>query len=368
MTGRRHALIGVLGHVDHGKTALVRALTGTDTDRLPEEKARGISIALGFARLEAPCGAEVELVDAPGHERFVRAMVAGATAVDSALLVVDAREGARAQTAEHAEVAALLGVCRGVVAVARRDLADAEQALAAAEGARALLARLGLGADWPVVETSAATGEGVAELAAALGGLAREETPGEGGEAWLPLDRAFALAGAGVVATGALRRGRLSVGDSVEVLPRGLRASVRGIHSHGRALERVGPGRRVAVALRGVERRDVAPGDALAAPGLGLAASALLDARVAVLASAPRALARGEPLRLLIGTREVGARLRPLGRDRVEPGEEAVAQLALDAPVAVPARERFVLRLPSPPAREGGGEVLDPSPLRRRLR
>lgn len=363
---RRTALVGVLGHVDHGKTALVRALTGADTDRLPEEKARGISIVLGFARLAPPdTGAELDLVDVPGHERFVRTMVAGATAMDAALLCVDAEEGVRAQTAEHAEIAALLGVRRGVVAVTRADRPRAEPE-AAAEAARRLLDALGL-VDWPAVATSAATGQGVAELAALLGGLAELPKEGEAASAVLPVDRVFALPGIGTVATGALRRGSLSVGDELEILPGGRRARVRGLQVHGTPWERIHPGRRTAVALRGVERSEVAPGDVLAAPGL-LVPSPRLDVELRVLRSAPRALDHGASLRMLLGTAERGARLRLLDRTRLEPGEAAIAQLLLDEPLATPAREPFVLRLPSPPRTVGGGLVIHPEPPRRRGR
>jgi selenocysteine-specific elongation factor len=358
----RHALVAVLGHVDHGKTALVRALTGTDTDRLPEEKRRGISILPGYARLAAE-GAELDLVDVPGHERFVRAMVAGASAMRAALLVVDAREGVRPQTREHAEIAALLGVVRGVVAVARADLAtDAERA-AAAEAARALLRELGRG-DWPCVECSAVTGEGLEALAEALFALAEPPCEGEAGRAWMPLDRAFHRPGAGLVVTGALRQGALRVGEEVELWPGPRRATVRGLQSHGRAVAGSGPGRRLAVALRGGE---AAPGDTLAAPGL-LAACAVLDVTLHVLASAPRALRRGEALRFLCGTAEAGARLRLLDRAALEPGEGGVAQLILDDAMALPVRAGFVLRLPSPARTIAGGEVLDAEAPRRRAR
>jgi selenocysteine-specific elongation factor len=356
------ALVGVLGHVDHGKTALVRALTGTETDRLPEEKARGISIALGFARLLRDDG-EIDLVDVPGHERFLRTMVAGATAIEAALLCVDAAEGVRAQTVEHAEVAALLGLSRGVVAITRCDRVSDHAA--AAVQARALLARLGLG-DWPVLATSALTGEGLPELAAALAALARAEVPGLAG-AWLPVDRAFSRPGAGTVVTGALRRASLAVGDEVEIWPGGARARLRGVQIHGAAVDRAPPGRRVALALRGVTVEQVPPGSALATPGL-LHDSHRLDARVMLLASAPAALPRGTPLRLLAGTAEVGARLHLLDRAVLAPGDAAVAQLRLDAPLAMPARERFVLRLASPARTVGGGLVLDPAAPRRSAR
>jgi selenocysteine-specific elongation factor len=360
----RHALVGVMGHVDHGKTALVRALTGIETDRLPEERARGISILPGYARLARP-DAAIELVDLPGHERFVRAMVAGAGAMRAALLAVDAVEGVRAQTIEHAEIAALLGVTAGVVAVTRADRAAPDQAAAAGEAARALLARLGLGA-WPVVVTSAVAGTGLDALAAALDALAVPEDAPQG-RAWLPLDRAFSLAGAGTVVTGALRSGVLRVEDEVEIIPGGLRARIRGLHAHGNPLAEARAGRRVAVALRGVARDAVAPGMALATPGL-LVPATRLDVALRVLASAPRPLRQGEALRLLLGTAEAGARLHLPEGAELRPGEAASVQLRLDAPLAAPARARCVLRLPSPTRTVAGGEVLDPDPPRRRAR
>ncbi|WP_439595327.1 selenocysteine-specific translation elongation factor [Falsiroseomonas sp.] len=357
----RSVLVGVLGHVDHGKTALVRALTGIETDRLPEEKARGISIALGFARLVRD-EAEIDLVDVPGHERFLRTMVAGATAMRAALLCIDAREGVRAQTVEHAEVASLLGLSRGVLAITRCDLASGE---AAAAEARALLARLGLG-DWPVVETSAVTGAGLDELKAQLARLARPAEATAMG-AWLPVDRSFSRPGAGTVVTGALRRAPLAVEDEVEIWPGGQRARLRGVQLHGQAVARAMPGRRTALALRGVTAAEVPPGSALATPGL-LADSLRLDTQVVLLASAPAGVLRGDALRLLAGTTEVGARLHLLAEERLAPGETAVAQLRLEAPLALPARERFVLRTVSPARTIGGGMVLDPTPPRRTFR
>ncbi len=358
----RHALIAVLGHVDHGKTALVRALTGTDTDRLAEEKARGISIVPGYACLATP-DAALDLVDVPGHERFVRAMIAGASAMGAALLVVDAREGVRPQTREHAEIAMLLGVRRGVVAIARCDRASLAEAAGARDQAQALLAELRLD-PWPAVCCSAVTGEGIAQLGQALAVLAGPAPPGEAGRAWMPLDRVFHRKGAGLVVTGALRQGRLAVGDAVELWPGPRRARIRGLQSHGVPLEDAGPGRRLAAGLRGA---TAVPGDVLASPGL-LAESTILDVRVTALASAPRALRRGEALRLLCGTAEAGARLRLLDRTALGPGEESVAQLLLDAPLALPVRAGFVLRLPSPPRSVAGGVVLDPEAPRRRAR
>ena len=358
----RHALIAVLGHVDHGKTALVRALTGTDTDRLAEEKARGISIVAGYARLVTP-DATLDLVDVPGHERFVRAMIAGASAMRAVLLVVDAREGVRPQTREHAEIAALLGVRRGLIAIARNDRASEEESACAQHQAQALLEELSLGA-WPALRCSAATAEGIPQLAQALATLAEPAPSGEAGRAWMPLDRAFHRKGAGLVVTGALRQGRLAPGDTVELWPGPRRAVIRALQWHGAALEETGPGRRLAAGLRGA---TAAPGDALASPGL-LAESAILDVRVTVLASSPRALRRGEALRLLCGTAETGVRLRLLDRTALAPGEATVAQLLLDAPLALPVRAGFVLRLPSPPRSVAGGVVLDAEAPRRRAR
>ena len=349
--------MAVLGHVDHGKTALVRALTGTDTDRLPEERRRGISIQPGYARLAGEA-AELDLVDVPGHERFIRAMVAGSAAMRAALLLVDAREGVRAQTREHAEVALLLGVRRGVVAISRADLAPPE---AADADARALLRELGLDG-WPVLPCSARTGEGVGALAAALLDLAEEPVPGEPGRAWMPLDRAFQRPGFGLVVTGASQAGRLAPGDAVELWPGGRAATIRTVQSHGRPLEAAGPGRRVALSLRGA---SAAPGEMLASPGL-LAESRLLDAMLHVLPSAPRALRAGEALRLLCGPVEARARLRLPGLRELAPGAAQPVQLALDAPLAIPVRAPFILRAESPARTVAGGVVLDAEAPRRR--
>ncbi|MCW8084775.1 selenocysteine-specific translation elongation factor [Sabulicella glaciei] len=357
----RRALVGVLGHVDHGKTALVRALTGTDTDRLPEEKRRGISILPGYARLEGE-GGELDLVDVPGHERFVRAMAAGASAMRAALLVVDAREGPRAQTREHAGIAALFGVRRGLVAITRTDLAGTHDVASAVETTRDMLARFGLG-PWPCLPCSALSGGGLAALRAALLDLAEPAAMGEAGQAWMPLDRAFHRPGTGLVVTGALRSGRLVPGEVVEIWPGPRQATIRALQSHGRALDEAGPGRRLAVALKG----DAAgPGDALASPGL-LAASPLLDAWVTVLPDAPRALRR-EAFRLLCGTSECDVRLRLLDRAELAPGESGAAQLQPDGPLALPVRARFLLRLPLPLGTLAGGVVLDAEAPRRRGR
>ena len=360
----RSATVGVIGHVDHGKTALVRALTGIDTDRLAEEKRRGISIVLGFSHLDV-AGGEIDLIDMPGHERFVRTMIAGATGIDAVLLTVDAREGIQPQTVEHAGIAGLIGVRRGIVAVTKCDLVPVTDALAVGEAAVRLARAAGIG-EVTAVRTSAVTGEGVDELRLRLGclldsGGGREDS----GVFWLPTDRVFAVPGFGTVVTGTLRRGALSVGDEVELTPGGRKARVRSLQIHGRPVEAAMPGRRVAVNLRGVGQSGVSRGTALASPSL-LTGSRWLDIGLALLASAPEELRGGTVVRLLTGTTETSARVRLLDRDRLEPGESAMAQLFTEAPVSVPSGEPFIIRTLSPPATIGGGRVLDPASRRRR--
>lgn len=356
-------VLGVIGHVDHGKTALVRALTGMETDRLAEEQARGISIALGFAHLRI-CADEVDFIDMPGHERFVRTMVSGATGIDAVLLVADAREGVMPQTREHIDIASLLGMRRAVIAVTRVDLAEGAQVAETARATAALAAGAGLQAGAPVA-CSAVTGEGLAEVLAAIAAeLAHAEARPDDGAPWLPVDRAFSMAGHGTVVTGTLRGGPLASGDTVEIVPAGTPARIRAVQVHGRRVALAYPGCRIAVNLRGIEPSQVSRGAALAAPGL-LTPGAWLSVRLRAVADAP-ALASSARVRLLFGTEEVGARLRLLDRDTLEPGATAFAQLHCDAPVSVPARARFVLRTASPLRTVAGGAVLDPQAGRER--
>jgi selenocysteine-specific elongation factor len=356
-------VLGVAGHVDHGKTALVAALSGMQTDRLPEERARGISIVLGFAHLRLD-GHEIDLIDMPGHERFVRVMVAGATGMDALLLVVDAREGVMPQTREHAEIAALLGVHRAILAVGRTDLATPAQAAAAGRAALALAAGCGLLAD-AAHPVSARTGAGLAALRAAIAAEARAaRARADDGLAYLPVDRAFSRPGFGTVVTGTLRRGRLAAGDMVEIAPGGPAARIRGLQVHGAAVPTAAPGQRVAVNLRGVQAGQLARGAALATPG-ALPPSAWLSVRLRAVPGAPP-LATTARLRALFGTQDIDARVRLLDRDVLAPGETALAQLHCAAPVSLPARERFILRSASPAATLAGGTVLDPETRRER--
>jgi selenocysteine-specific elongation factor len=354
---------GVIGHVDHGKTALVRALTGMETDRLPDEQRRGISIALGFAHLTVE-GREIDLIDMPGHERFVRTMISGATGVGAALVVVAANEGIKPQTIEHLDIAALLGVRRVLPVIAKADLVPPDVAFAQAEALERRLLAYGFEAE-PAVICSATRGDGLEALRGALGRLAAATpTPPDDGFPYLPIDRVFSITGHGTVATGTLRRGALKLGDALAIAPGDTPVRLRGLQVHGRAVETAWPGQRVAVNLRGVPSDAMARGLALAPPDLLSPSSWLsVDLRSVAHGQALRTNAR---LRLLFGATEVEARLRLLDRETLEPGARAVAQLQTATPVSAPGRERFILRLPSPALTVAGGVILDPDA--RRLR
>ncbi len=354
---------GVIGHVDHGKTALVRALTGMETDRLAEERRRGISIALGFAHFAAD-NAVIDLIDMPGHERFVRTMISGAAGIDAVLLIVAANEGIKPQTVEHVDIAGLLGVRRAVIAVSKVDLVARDAAFAVAHEVAAFAARAGLRAAAPVL-TSAVTGEGMAALKRALVDAVRDgAAPDDDGFPYLPIDRAFSVAGYGTVVTGTLRRGALAIGDELAVMPGEFAVRVRALQVHGAAVHKAAPGQRVAVNLRGVELSQVPRGTALSGRGL-LAPSSWLSVALRAVAGGP-ALRTNSRLALLVGTSEVEVRLRLLDRDTLQPGETALAQLQCAEPVAIPARERFVLRTLSPPMTVGGGRTLEPVTTRMR--
>ncbi|MGI3776653.1 MAG: selenocysteine-specific translation elongation factor [Janthinobacterium lividum] len=357
-------LLGVIGHVDHGKTALVRALTGIETDRLPEEQRRGISIALGFAHF-VEAGATIDLIDMPGHERFVRTMVSGATGIGAVLLVVAANEGIQAQTVEHIEIAALLGLRRTVLAVTKRDLVDADRLAAVTRDSLALARSAGL----DVAESlavSALDGGGIAELRAALARLPGADAR-ESGYPWLPVDRAFSIAGHGTVVTGTLRRGTISAGDELVLSPSGESVRVRGLQVHGAKVDTAGIGQRVAVNLRAVSTAETARGVALTRPD-ALPPAEWLSVRLRAVDSAAAPLRDGARLRFLAGTLEVDASLRLLDRRELAPGDSCLAQLRCAEPVAVPARESFILRSPSPARTLAGGTVLDPEAARLRRR
>src|SRR5947209_7207316 len=315
--------VGTAGHIDHGKTSLVEALTGKNTDRLPEEHARGISIDLGYAPLELPDGTQLSVVDVPGHERFVRTMVAGASGIDLFLLVVDAREGARPQTHEHLAILRLLGIDRGVVALTKADLVDDDTL----ELARLEAEELVPGA--PVVVTSARTGAGLDELRQALAAVAAQvEQHPASGAVRLHVDRSFSLRGIGTVVTGTLWSGTIGEGDELRVEPGGPAVRVRSVQVHDRPVERAEAGQRVAVALPGVERQEVKRGDALVTPGT-FRPSFRLDVLLDAAAELPARV------QLHHGTAETVVRVVRAG--------ERFAQLRLDRPVVAARGDRFVL-------------------------
>jgi selenocysteine-specific elongation factor len=351
--GAEPLVLGTAGHVDHGKTSLVRALTGHDTDRLAAEKARGMSIELGFAPLDLPSGRRVSLVDVPGHERFVRHMVAGTTGVDGYLLCVAADDGVMPQTREHLAVLDLLGVDAGVVAVTRADLADPA---AAAAQARALV-----GPATEIVPVCAPSGAGVDDLRAALDRLASRLTPRRaGGRPRLFVDRAFSVEGAGTVVTGTLWGGAIARGDRVTVHPGGARARVRSIEVHDAPVDEA-IGGRVALALAGVARDEAPRGSCVVREGDGWEPTARLGVRLRWLSEAGGDLRRGRRLQCFLGTAEVPAACLPLDPDPLPAGSTGWAELRLERPVLAQAGDRVVLR--SAERRTvGGGEVVDPAP------
>jgi selenocysteine-specific elongation factor len=359
-----HLVCGVIGHVDHGKTALVRALTGTDTDRLAEEKRRGISIALGFAHLQVGSDTEIDLIDMPGHERFVRTMISGATGIDAVLLVVAANEGVKPQTVEHINIAALLGLRCAVVAVSKTDLVAAEQARQVAEDAVRLLGRSDLN-PLPAVMTSATQEKGIEELRQALRALAANQRPRAAeGLTFLPIDRAFSIVGHGPVVTGTLRGAAVSAEDKLELFPLRRSVRVKAVQVHGARVATALPGQRVALNLRDVEIAELKRGMALAAPDT-LELTDWLTISIRAVEGAPP-LKNGMRLRAMLGTGELDARLRLLDRDVLEPGQAGFAQLHCVEPVALPSREHVILRLASPPQTVAGGQVLEPATRRQR--
>ncbi|MEP6641016.1 MAG: selenocysteine-specific translation elongation factor [Gaiellales bacterium] len=359
--------VGTAGHIDHGKTALVAALTGVDTDRLPQEKARGISIELGYAPLELPSGRRLSVVDVPGHERFVRTMVAGATGIDMFLLVVAADDGVMPQTREHLAILELLDVPAGVVAMTKRDLVDDELAELARLSVDELLED-GRHAGSDVVEVSSRTGAGVDDLRAALARLAGEaRTRAAGADVRLPIDRAFSLRGIGTVVTGTLWSGTVRVGDRLAIEPGGREVRVRSVQVHDHAVDEAAAGQRVALALVGVERTQVKRGDTAASPGT-LPRSFRLDCRLRVLPSAGRGLRNGDVVTVHHGTAEALARVALREGSEVPPGGVADVQLRLRRRVAAAAGDRLIVRLTSPQVTVAGATVTDPAPPRGRSR
>jgi selenocysteine-specific elongation factor len=368
--GSRGLVLGTAGHIDHGKTALIRALTGTDTDRLPEEKSRGITIDLGFAALDLPDTGRLSVVDVPGHEGLVRTMVAGATGIDLLLLVVAADEGVMPQTREHIAICDLLGLECGVVALTKTDLADEELIELSGEEVSELLETTGL-AGTPIVPVSAQTGEGLEALREAIARAARDARPRtpRNGPPRLGVDRVFAMRGFGTVATGTLVGGALKKGEAIEVHPSGLSSRIRGLQSHGQEVDRVAPGTRCAVNLQGLEVAQLHRGDVLTRTG-SLASSLSADVELHWLEGA-RSDDEITAVELLVGTAERRARLASIGDSDAPPDGRTFARLHIDgAPLTLLPGDRFIVRgfakTSGYGATLGGGVVLDCAPPRRR--
>ena len=359
----KHVVVGTAGHIDHGKTSLVKALTGIDTDRLPEEKARGITIDLGFAFLEEPGGLTIEIVDVPGHERFVKNMLAGVGGIDLAMLVIAADEGVMPQTREHLAICSLLHIKAGLIALTKADLVEPDWLELVREDVAGSVRDTFL-AGAPILPVSAKTGQGLDDLRAALRALA-EAVPQRGTDQLprLPIDRVFTVKGFGTVVTGTLTAGALGVDDRVEVYPRKTEAKIRGLQTHSHPVTSARAGQRTAVNLQGLERAAIARGDVVGLPGT-LVPSLLVDGTLELLKHAPRPLRSRARVRFHVGTSEIMARALLLDRTELAPGETSFARFRLEGPLVARPGDRFVVRSYSPVVTIGGGTLLDVDPPR----
>lgn len=361
----REIVLGTAGHVDHGKTSLVRALTGIDTDRLKEEKKRGITIELGFAFLDLPCGHRLGIIDVPGHERFVKNMVAGATGIDLLAFVIAADEGIMPQTREHFEICRLLGVKRGLVILTKKDMVDDEWLELVREDVRQFLTDSFL-EDAPMIAVSSTTGDGLAEVREVLDTLVRDSEFSEAhGPFRLPVDRVFSMKGFGVVVTGTSISGRIGVGEDITVYPQGHTAKIRGIQVHSQDVDVVEAGKRTAINIQGLDTEMLARGNMLATPGT-LAPSYLLDADFFYLSSNAKPLKNRTRVRVHIGTAEIMGRIVLLEEEELLPGNRANVQIFLEEPFGAWPGDRYVVRSYSPVATIGGGGIWNGSPPKRR--
>lgn len=363
----KRVIIGTAGHVDHGKTSLVRALTGVDTDRLPEEKRREMTIDLGFASFLLPSGRRASIVDVPGHERFVGNMLAGATGIDLVLFVVAADEGAMPQTLEHLDILHLLGLEVGIVVLTKVDLVEPDWLEMVREEVREAVGGTFLSAA-PVVPVSSRTGQGLDELVRQCDeALDRVSGKAAYGPARLPVDRVFTVAGFGTVVTGTLLSGRVAVEDRLELLPAGREVRIRSLQVHGEETSTALAGQRIAVNLAGLERSQVTRGEVLATPG-AFSAADRFDGEMLLLPRAAKALRSRSRVHLHAGTSEVTGRMLLLDRLLLEPGERALVQFHSEQPLVLGTRDRFIVRSYSPVRTIGGGAVIDPHPPWRRRR
>ncbi len=361
----KQIILGTAGHIDHGKTALVKALTDIDTDRLKEEKERGITIELGFAHLKLPNGSTVGIVDVPGHERFVKTMVAGATGIDLVALIIAADEGVMPQTREHLEICSLLDIKHGLVILTKIDLVDKEWLNLVKDDVTSFLTATFLQAA-PIVEVSSETGEGIKELVRTLDELIKEIPERDPGHFFrLPIDRAFTMRGFGTVVTGTTVSGHIGVGSEVTVYPEGIKSKVRGIQVYHQDVPLVKAGLRTAINLQGFEKAAIIRGDVVAERD-SLKPTYMVDTVLEYLDSAPKRLQNRTKVRFHCGTSETIATVILLDRDNLSPGDQCFAQFRLERPAVVLSKDRFVIRSYSPIRAIGGGYILNPLPLKKK--
>jgi selenocysteine-specific elongation factor len=359
----KRVVLGTAGHIDHGKTSLIKALTGVDCDRLKEEKERGITIELGFTSMSLPSGLTISIVDVPGHEKFVHHMVAGVTGIDLVVMVIAAEEGIMPQTREHLDICKLLRVKKGLVALTKIDLVDKDW-LDLVQGEIQDFVRGTFLEGAPIIPLSSVTGAGVAAFAAEVDRLAQEvEERSAEGIFRLPIDRVFTMKGFGTVVTGTIISGKVNVGDSLEILPKGLEAKVRGIQVHGQPVESANAGQRAGINLQGLEKAAIERGNVLTLART-VQPTVAFDAIFQLLKNSPKPLKNRSRIRLHLGTAEVMGRAVLLDREEVKPGEEAFLQIRLEEPAIALSGDRFVIRSYSPLLTIGGGEVLDAFPPR----
>jgi selenocysteine-specific elongation factor len=358
----KHVILGTAGHIDHGKTELIKALTGVDTDRLREEKERGISIELGFARFDLPSGNSLGVVDVPGHEKFVKTTVAGIGGMDIILLVIAADEGVMPQTREHLDIIDLLGVRSGVVALTKTDLVSSDEIELAHDEAEELIEGTSLeGA--AIIPVSSVTRDGLDELVPELERLVEKVAErSSSGPARLPIDRAFTLAGHGTIVTGTLWSGHIKQGDKLELYPQEKETRVRSVQVHDHAVDDAVAGQRTAVGVHGISKDEISRGDTLGTPG-ALHVTSMLDARLRMVSDA-KPMKNRTRVHLHLGTSEVLARIVLLESDWLRAGEESLVQLRLESPVVAEKDDLFVIRSYSPVTTIGGGRILDPVPKR----
>ena len=357
----KQIILGTAGHIDHGKTSLIKAVTGIDTDRLKEEKQRGITIELGFASLDLSNGQHLGIVDVPGHEKFVKNMVAGATGIDIVLMVIAADEGVMPQTREHMEICTLLGVQHGFVALTKIDMVDEEWLELAIEDVRDFTRNTFL-EDAPIVPVSSVSGDGLDQFRDTLNRISTEVPERSRTTLFrLPIDRVFTMKGFGTVITGTLVSGRVKVGEDIMIYPTGIQSKVRGLQVHNESVEEAGAGMRTAINFQGLEKSAVNRGQVLSKPG-ALQTSYMIDVAVNILKSNKKAIKNRTLVRFHTGTSEILGNLVLLDRDEVNPGDAVVAQMRLDEPVALVKDDRFVIRSYSPVRTIGGGTVLNPIP------